>query len=300
MNWMIITDDTEKDSLIPAIDFLSKKDVNYSIFNLNQSREDIFEIFCRNLGKATHCVICTDKETSLRNSPFLVYAAGYISGKKIPSFVSSSLHDTNKKVMNKFNSFESVEKLVTKLRRNFPSYMEEEARQEAHKKLFEEGIPFTPDCFSFHIAKENEKTCSLFLDAGMDINCRDSAGTPMICIAARSGRKSMIEWLVSKGADINAVSKDRGYSAVMDAVWKSSLDIVDILIQKGANLNFIANDGQSALIVATGASNPRICELLVRNGADPTYKDRMGMSSLDYARLFKKNDLVEIYEEYVK
>jgi ankyrin repeat protein len=140
----------------------------------------------------------------------------------------------------------------------------------------------------------------LFLEAGMDVNSRDAAGTPMICIAARSGRKSMIEWLLAEGADINAVSKDRGYSAVMDAVWKSSPDIVKFLIEKGANLNFISNDGQTALIVATGASNPRICELLVKNGADPTYKDRMGMSSLDYARLFKKTELAKLYEEYVK
>ena len=86
----------------------------------------------------------------------------------------------------------------------------------------------------------------------------------------------------------------------MDAVWKSSQEIVKLLIEKGANLNFISNDGQTALIVATGASNPRICELLVKNGADPTYKDRMGMSSLDYARLFKNAELAKMYEEYVK
>ena len=86
----------------------------------------------------------------------------------------------------------------------------------------------------------------------------------------------------------------------MDAVWKSSLDIVDLLIKLGADLNIVSNDGQTALIVATGASNPRICELLVKNGADPNFKDRMGMSSLEYAKLFKKQILIPIYEEYSK
>ena len=162
------------------------------------------------------------------------------------------------------------------------------------------GIPFTPDCFSSYIAKDDEEIVNLFYDAGMSVNVRDAAGTPMLCIAARSGRKNMIEWLVERGAEINAISKDRGYSPVMDAVWKSSLDIVDLLIKLGADLNIVSNDGQTALIVATGASNPRICELLVKNGADPNFKDKMGMSSLEYARLFKKQILVPIYEEYAK
>ena len=74
----------------------------------------------------------------------------------------------------------------------------------------------------------------------MSVNVRDAAGTPMLCIAARSGRKDMIEWLVDRGAEIDAISQDRGYSAVMDAVWKSSLDIVDKLIKLGANLNFVS------------------------------------------------------------
>ena len=234
------------------------------------------------------------------DNPFLLYASGFLSGRNVPAFVPKTLKADNKLVLKDFVPFDTIKKLVSKLEKSYPDYLKEEARKHAHRELFEEGIPFTPDSFSFHIAKENKDTCNLFVEAGMDVNCRDSAGTPMICIAARSGRKEMIDWLLDKGADINSISKDRGYSAVMDAVWKSSLDIVKMLIEKGANLNFIANDGQSALIVATGASNPRICELLVKNGADPTYKDRMGMSSLDYARLFKKNELAKLYEEYVK
>ena len=199
-----------------------------------------------------------------------------------------------------FYFFDNLKDLIANIEDNLPKYIEEEEQKKAHKKLFDMGIPFTPDCFSSYIAKDDEEICTLFYEAGMSVNVRDAAGTPMLCIAARSGRKAMIEWLVERGAEINAISKDRGYSPVMDAVWKSSLDIVDLLIKLGADLNIVSNDGQTALIVATGASNPRICELLVKNGADPNFKDRMGMSSLEYAKLFKKQILIPIYEEYSK
>ena len=297
---MILTDTKDTETISSIIEFLKGKKTKPLVFEITDDAVNKLEEFCKYLMKATHCVFLTEKGTALRQNPFLLYAAGFLSGKSIPSFVPKYLKDDNKLVLKSFEAFDSVKKLVSKLEKNYPAYLKEEAKKSAHKKLFDEGIPFTPDSFSFYIAKENEKICNLFLEAGMDVNCRDAAGTPMICIAARSGRTGMIEWLLSKGADINAVSKDRGYSAVMDAVWKSSQEIVKLLIEKGANLNFISNDGQTALIVATGASNPRICELLVKNGADPTYKDRMGMSSLDYARLFKKTELAKLYEEYVK
>ena len=300
MNWMILTDTKNTENITSVMDFLKGKKTKPLVFEITDNAASRLDEFCKYLMKATHCIFITEENTVLKENPFILYASGFLSGRNIPTFVPKTLKTNNKIVLKDFTPFDSIKKLVEKLKKNYPAYLQEEAKKNAHKRLFDEGIPFTPDSFSFNIAKQNEEICNLFVEAGMDVNCRDSAGTPMICIAARSGRNNMIEWLLEKGADINAISKDRGYSAVMDAVWKSSLDIVKLLVEKGANLNFIANDGQTALIVATGASNPRICEVLVKNGADPTYKDRMGMSSLDYAKLFKKTELAKLYEEFVK
>jgi ankyrin repeat protein len=195
--------------------------------------------------------------------------------------------------------FTDLENLENLLNQNLPAYVAHEEKNKAMKVLFEKGIPFTPDCFSFQIAKNDFEICELFFKAGMDINERDSAGTPFLCAAARNGKKDMVQWLLEKGADIDAISRDRGYSAVMDAVWKSNKEIVELLVNKGANLNFVSRDGQTALILATGSGNFDICRILAENGADPTIKDRMGMSSIDYATLFKKEDILNLYRERV-
>lgn len=306
MNWLLIyTDETSKESEIVSR-FLNKKKVEIIDFNLDSPdvkvgadglSEYLKDFISNKITDISQCVIFMD-ENNFTN-PILAYLTGYIHGKGIPSFISG-LKKEQVMLSDILIWHENAKELTDSLEENFPSFIAEEKKLEAKKKLFNAGIPFTPDTFSIHIAQENMDICEDFLEAGMDINCRDSAGTPMLCIAARSGKKEAIEWLVQNGAEINAISKDRGYSAVMDAVWKMNAEIVELLIKLGANLNFVSNDGQTALIVATGSSNSKICEMLAKNGADPCYKDHMGMSALDYARLFKKNALVDLYQEYAK
>lgn len=306
MNWLLIcTDETSKD--VDTVErFLTKKKVEVTEINLDSEEvktegntvSDFIKDFLKEkLATITQCVIFAD-ENHLKDD-IMLYIAGYLTGKNIPAFISGI---DNQQVFldSAFKWHENGKEIIEILDENFPAFMAEEQKREAKLKLFNAGIPFTPDTFSIHIAQEDMDICEDFLEAGMDINSRDSAGTPMLCIAARSGKQEIIEWLVKNGAEIDAISKDRGYSAVMDAVWKMNPEIVELLIKLGANLNFVSNDGQTALIVATGSSNSKICEMLVKNGADPCFKDHMGMSALDYARLFKKNALVDLYQEYAK
>lgn len=299
MNWIIIAADKFEDEAKELEAFFLEKKYKPSTFFVTDYTVTSIDSFYVELHKTTHCIFVSDGTIPM--NPHLFYATGFLNGSVIPVFVTGlERTDSEKDMVPNFFFFDNLKDLISNIEKNLPKYIEEEEQKKAHKKLFDMGIPFTPDCFSSYIAKDDEEICTLFYEAGMSVNVRDAAGTPMLCIAARSGRKAMIEWLVERGAEINAISKDRGYSPVMDAVWKSSLDIVDLLIKLGADLNIVSNDGQTALIVATGASNPRICELLVKNGADPNFKDRMGMSSLEYAKLFKKQILIPIYEEYSK
>ena len=299
MNWIIIASQNFESQTQKLVNFLTNKSYVPSVYYLEEKSINNQKQFFIDLYNVTHCVIVSDG--TIPENPILFYATGYLNGAKVPVFITGKPQtEDEKKLLNNFFFFETCGDLISHIECNFPEYIAQEELKKAHKKLFDMGIPFTPDCFSTYIAKAEEDVCNLFYEAGMSVDVRDAAGTPMLCIAARSGRKNMIEWLVDRGAEIDIISKDRGYSPIMDAVWKSSTEIVELLITLGADLNIVSNDGQSALIVATGSSNLKICELLVKNGADPNFKDRMGMSSLDYAKLFKKEILIPLYEEYAK
>jgi ankyrin repeat protein len=302
MNWLLFT--SQKFDKFDKIErLLIENNGKCTIINLEDVASDTVDssLFA-SLNHTSYAIFNLPSE--FMNHKSFLFALGFIIGKEIPVFISKNIIKSEF-VLDLLNDefvtdFSNLENLYNILEKNLPNYIKLEKKKNALKVLFEKGIPFTPDCFSSYIARDKLDICKLFYEAGMSVDVRDAAGTPMICIAARSGRKEIIEWLVEQGAEINAISKDRGYSPVMDAVWKSSLDVVELLIKLGADLNIVSNDGQTALIIATGASNPRICELLVKNGADPNFKDRMGMSSLEYAILFKKQILIPIYEEYAK
>lgn len=306
MEWLLLyTDETSKDADVVS-KFLAKKKVEITEINLDseefKTQDGSVTSFTKTFIKEkldviSQCVLFADEKNA--KNDLLLYIAGFIHGKAIPAFISG-LEKESVFLEDALKWQETGKEIIDVLDERFPEFIAEEKKHNAKVKLFNAGIPFTPDTFSIHVAQEDMEICEDFLEAGMDTNSRDSAGTPMLCIAARSGKKEAIEWLVKNGAEIDAISKDRGYSAVMDAVWKMNPEIVELLIKLGANLNFVSNDGQTALIVATGSSNMQICEMLVKNGADPCVKDHMGMSALDYARLFKKNTLVDLYQEYAK
>ena len=298
MNWLLFT--SQKFDKFDKIEkLLSNNNGNCTIINIEDVASDTVDssLFAT-LSHSSYAIFNLPSE--FINHKSILFVLGYVIGKGVPVFVSKSILKSefvldlvNVENVIDFSDFDNLENL---LNQNLPTYIANEEKKKAMKVLFEKGIPFNPDCFSFQISKNNLEICELFVKAGMDVNERDSAGTPFLCDAARTGKKDMVQWLLEKGAEIDAVSQDRGYSAVMDAVWKSNKEIVELLVSKGANLNFVSRDGQTALILATGSGNFDICRILAENGADPTIKDRMGMSSIDYATLFKKEDILNLYK----
>jgi hypothetical protein len=298
MKWLLIAGKdsmSSVDAIQIALDEYKAPRVVYNVESAAGSLKDLD----KDVLAATH-VIVLNAETALLLRSALFFT-GYLIGKKLPVFFTGAVpSEVCYSSESHVAVFLDVDSLVKAIHDNFPKYIAEEKKQIAHDTLFNEGVPFTPDFFAFHIAANHERLCKLFLEAGLDANSCDAAGTPMLCMAARHNRKELLEWLLAEGSDVDAISKDRGYTAVMDAVWKTNTSIVKILVAKKADLNVISRDGQSVLILAVGTGSEEICQLLAENGADPMIKDSMGMSAIEYAHLFKKESIAALLEKYAK
>lgn len=192
------------------------------------------------------------------------------------------------------------DKIFSYIQKQYSKLITKNNKREAKKELMLRGIPCTADCFGQYLAKNKTDICNLFIEAEIDPNARDDFGTPLLNLAVRNDNEDFVNKLLDAGAEINAVSEDRGYTAVMDAVWRGNFEITKLLIEKGADLNTISKEGQSNLVLAVGADRVKICEILAKNGADPDIKDQMGMSAYGYATLFKKTEIVEILKPYHK
>lgn len=215
---------------------------------------------------------------------------------------------TNIYELEELNYFQKENLVLLKSKNDFIEYIKQkyesisstDTKRLSKKKLLEKGIPFTPDCFGTYIAKDKTEICNLFISGGMDINSRDENGTPLINIAVRNDNEELVKKFIKLGADINLVSEDRGYTPVMDAVWRGNLELTKLFIKEGAELNTINKEGQSNLVLAVGADKIQIVEVLAKAGADPDIKDQMGMSAYGYASLFKKVEILKILEPYHK
>jgi hypothetical protein len=184
------------------------------------------------------------------------------------------------------------------LEKNLRSIEKEDTKRRAYKKLFDTGNPFTGDSLAIHVTKDNREIIQNYMDAGMSLNERTSTGTPMLNVAIRAEQESLVEWMLTQDIDLDAVSKDRGYSALMDCVWKKNLGLARILISRGVNLDFVSNDNQSALVLAVGEGSVELVRILAEAGADPDKSDALGMSAYSYAKLFHNEEILKILEKY--
>jgi ankyrin repeat protein len=67
--------------------------------------------------------------------------------------------------------------------------------------------------------------------------------------ASYRGHKEVVEFLIQKGADIEAKDND-GMTALMKASFMGRKEIVELLIQNGADVNQKNNNGQNAMMRA--------------------------------------------------
>ncbi|MEL4472409.1 hypothetical protein [Shewanella algae] len=134
---------------------------------------------------------------------------------------------------------------------------------------------------------DRAKTVAALLDLGMDIEVLDpdpdSRATPLMT-ACTFGIQSCIDLLLSRGANINAVSPlgDTPLLAAItsqycydahSSVEASKKGLVTQLVQQGAKINQLTPGRSHPLLEAAFADRPGIFECLLELGADPWMLD---------------------------
>ncbi|KAG4263778.1 hypothetical protein FPRO03_09054 [Fusarium proliferatum] len=92
----------------------------------------------------------------------------------------------------------------------------------------------------------------------------------------------VLEVLLQSGANVNT-SDERGESPLHHASLSGFIDIAEILIQKSAGLDIKSVAGETPLHCASRNGHLRVTQLLVQHGADVASKDNHGRTPLHYA-----------------
>ena len=119
-------------------------------------------------------------------------------------------------------------------------------------------------------------------------------GFPIAALAAFLGHRDVTEYLISKGADVNAISTNgSGYTALTGAVASGQTNIVAYLIQHGADVNYRYGPGYSPLLTAAANGHLEIAKLLLTHGADAHARTDDHQDALSLAEARNHKELAE-------
>jgi ankyrin repeat protein len=123
-------------------------------------------------------------------------------------------------------------------------------------------------------------------------------GFALVALTAYLGQKETTEYLIGKGADVNAVARNpTGFTALTGAVASNHIEIAKLLVKRGARVNYRYEGGFSPLMGAAEHGNVELVNFLLASGADPNAKTGDGKSPLSFA---KEKNHVEVVEALKK
>ncbi|TNC81815.1 MAG: ankyrin repeat domain-containing protein [Oleiphilus sp.] len=142
----------------------------------------------------------------------------------------------------------------------------------------DEGNAFSAALQAGHFA-----IAEFLLKAGATFDKGFGAGQDSaLMIAAANGHNELLKELIVRGADLDYIA-DGGYTAVARAALNRHLTSLKILVNAGAAVNTIA-DGKSVLMYTVIDNNPILAQVLINAGADVNFRDANGDTALRLAR----------------
>ena len=116
--------------------------------------------------------------------------------------------------------------------------------------------------------KGDIETVKRLLDSGASANTVDNKHhASLLMWAAHEGHTDMIELLIESGADINA-NAPNGETALWFAAQKGQLEALKMLVHYNADINVTGWEGATALEVARKNGHQKIVDYLTDAGAD--------------------------------
>jgi len=137
------------------------------------------------------------------------------------------------------------------------------------------------------------------LDKKVDINVKSTSGATPLHEAVRNGRIEVINLLIQHGADVNAVDAKGNSPLHVGMPSHVHRDVVTILMQHGANPNLRDEHGDTPLHVAVILNrSAEAVQALLNGGSDVHIRNIQGKTPLYIAVQERRNSLIPIFISY--
>ncbi|TKS74747.1 DNA-binding protein RFXANK [Collichthys lucidus] len=161
--------------------------------------------------------------------------------------------------------------------------------------------PATLDSLSIHqLAAQGDVTqvaAHLCKDSSL-LSSQDERGFTPLMWAAAFGEKAVVDYLLEKGADPNAIARERE-SALTLASSGGYVDIVESLLRHGVDINTYDWNGGTPLLYAVRGNHIKCVEALLANGADMTIESDSGYSPMALAVALGHKKIQKVLEGHI-
>jgi len=155
-------------------------------------------------------------------------------------------------------------------------------RNEIRDLLLARGVPL--DLFDAAAAGQLVRVKELVEKDRALANSCSPDGFPVFALAAVFNQRAVVEYLLSRGADVNSISRNSaGYTALTGAVAFGHKDVVSWLLSHGANVHHRYGPGYTPLHEAASSGRLEIVRMLLDAGADPAARTDDGKTPLSFA-----------------
>lgn len=136
----------------------------------------------------------------------------------------------------------------------------------------------------------NLEVVQALVQAGANIDKRNAFKETPIMLACITGSAKIVEYLLSKEAQIN----QPGWTPLLYAATNGQNEIVKLLIENHAYIDSSAPNGSTPLMMAVRGGHISTAQLLLEEGADPSIKNENGESAESWAEMAKQTDLAAL------
>lgn len=117
-----------------------------------------------------------------------------------------------------------------------------------------------------------------------------------LMLAALKGLTEICRQLIELGADVNKP----GWAPLHYAASRGHLAVMTLLLDHHAYIDAASPNGTTPLMMAARYGSFESTKLLLEAGADPSLKNELGMTAIDFAKTGNQADVVELIAGYVK
>ncbi len=141
----------------------------------------------------------------------------------------------------------------------------------------------------------------LFVSRGANVNLLNRNGESALALAAWRGHKEAVTWLLTQGAKLSPGGKQ--WTALHYAVFAGQQDIVNQLLEKGADVNALSTNGSTPLMMAIYEGREDLAKLLLEKGANPSLRNEWNDGAMEWAMRYNRPGIAKMVstaEEYLQ